>query len=182
MKRILFLFLLGCTCSAGFAQHFSFSTVERVEGGGIVYELEKTPVSLTYVNVRNSDKGEAAYVLLDGTPAPGSWTDYDSGKLDVDALQRVIREVFTARELEDLKTTKTRLTLCFVYDNKGAVIEVCMHFNATSAAKALPVERIAELEKQIKKEVTTHITDKATLQLQFTGGAVAYNFKSMDDK
>ena len=181
MKRILLLVLLSCTCSAGYAQHFSFSTVERVEGGGSVYELEKTPFSLTYVNVLNTDKGDAAYVLLDGTPAPGSWADYDSGELDEGALQHVIRTVFTAREIEDLKATKTRMTLYLVYDNKGTVIEVYMHFNATAAVKALPVERIAELERRIKKEVTTHITDEATLQLQFTGGAVAYNFKAMVD-
>lgn len=54
MKKILFLFLLSFTCNAGFAQRFSFSTVEQVEGGGIVYELEKTPVSLTYENILNN--------------------------------------------------------------------------------------------------------------------------------
>lgn len=181
MKKILFLFLLSFTCNAGFAQRFSFSTVEQVEGGGIVYELEKTPVSLTYENILNN-KGDAPYVLLDGTPAPGSWDDYDSGELDNSALRRVIREVFTARELEELKKTNSRMTLSLVYDNRGAVIEVCMHFNATSATEALPVGRIAELEKRIKKEVATRITDEATLQLQFTSGAVAYKFRYMDDK
>ena len=180
MKKLLFILLMCIFCSSISAQRWSFSTVEQVTGGGITYELEKTPMTYFYRNIENY-RGNGPYVNLDGTPAEGTWDDYDAGKLDGVTLDKVIREVFTSQEIADFKATNTRMTLSFVFNNYGAVIEVYFNFNATAPIKSLSVERIAQFEKRLKEEVTTQITDPATQKLQFIDGSYGYNFKYMDE-
>ena len=181
MKKLLFILSICIFCGSVSAQRWSFSTVEQVTGDGITYELEKTPMTYFYHNIENY-RGNGPYVNLDGTPAAGTWEDYDAGKLDVAALRRVIQEVFTPQELADFKATDTSMRLSLVFDNQGAVIEVYFNFNATTPVKSLSVERIAQLEKRLKAEVTTHITDPATKKIRFVVAGFGYNFKYMDEK
>ena len=181
MKKILFLLLCSQLTLVCYGQRFSYSEVEQVSAGGITYILDKTPISYFFDNIENT-KYDIPYVNLDGTLAAGTWEDYDAGTLDETTLDKVIREVFTPQELADFKATNTRMSLFFIFDSNGKIIEASFRFNAKAPVIMLPVERIAQLEIRMKAEVTTHITDPATKNLQFVAGSYGYNFKYMDEK
>ncbi|WP_295937023.1 hypothetical protein [uncultured Alistipes sp.] len=157
------------------------STVERVTAEGITYEIEKTDVNYYFDNVENY-RGNGPYVKLDGTPADGTWDDYDAGVLDKNAVERVIREAFTPEEIAGFKETDVYMMLYFVFDNQGKLIETTFSFTANPPVIAMPVARIAQFEKRLKAEVTTRITDEATKGLQFIHGAYGYSFKRMGDR
>ncbi|WP_295937019.1 hypothetical protein [uncultured Alistipes sp.] len=181
MKKILFLVCLCCVPYLVFSQRFPNSIVERVTVEGITYEVEKTSVSYYFDNVKNY-KGDSPYIKLDGTPAGGTWADYDAGVLDKNAVERVIREVFTPQEIAGFKETDVYMMLYFVFDNQGKLVETAFDFDATAPVIAMPVARIAQFETRLKAEVTTRITDEATKELQFIQGIYGYSFKRMGDR
>jgi len=131
MKNLLIICFCVIPCFL-LAQRFHDSVVEYVSAEGITYELDKTDVGYIFSNIANY-RMNAPYVKLDGSPAGGTWEDYDAGKLDKDAVKRVIREVFTAQEIADVKSTNTSLGLSCIYDNRGILVEVSFNLNRPSS-------------------------------------------------
>ncbi len=97
------------------------------------------------------------------------------------AMRRAIRSAFTAEENRILGEEKAQIWMNLVFDvDTGAVLEVDFMNDPTPILVSLPLSKFATLEKNIKRWVTTHVTDPDTRQLQFVSTLVILKFPLED--
>ncbi len=97
------------------------------------------------------------------------------------AMRRAIRSAFTAEENRILGEEKAQIWMNLVFDvDTGTVLEVDFMNDPTPTLVSLPLSKFATLEKNIKRWVTTHVTDPDTRQLQFVSTLVILKFPLED--
>lgn len=159
--------------------------VDTIEVDGIVYEriLDKKETDrITFVlwNIENC-LGSQSYRLKDGSRPPKKDESYNHGKVDMAAMRRAIRSAFTAEENRILGEEKAKISMYLVFDvDTGAVLEVDFINRPTKMMLSLPLSRFATFEKNIKRWVTTHVTDPDTRQLQFVSTLIILKFPLED--
>ncbi len=145
--------------------------VDKRETGPLIFFLSNTANRL----------GDEAYRLKDGSRPPKKEESYDHGKVDMTAMRRAIRCAFTAEENRILGEEKARIGMYLVFDvDTGAVLEVNFMNDPTKTMLSLPLSRFATFEKNIKRWVTTHVTDPDTRQLQFVSTLIILKFPLED--
>ena len=145
--------------------------VDKRETGPLIFFLSNTANHL----------GDEAYRLKDGSRPPKKDESYDHGKVDMTAMRRAIRSAFTAKENRILGEEKAQIWMNLVFDvDTGAVLEVDFMNDPTPILVSLPLSKFATLEKNIKRWVTTHVTDPDTRQLQFVSTLVILKFPLED--
>ncbi len=145
--------------------------VDKRETGPLIFFLSNTANHL----------GDEAYRLKDGSRPPKKDEWYDHGKVDMTAMRRAIRSAFTAEENRILGEEKAQIWMNLVFDvDTGAVLEVDFMNDPTPILVSLPLSKFATLEKNIKRWVTTHVTDPDTRQLQFVSTLVILKFPLED--
>ena len=145
--------------------------VDKRETGPLIFFLSNTANHL----------GDEAYRLKDGGRPPKKDEWYDHGKVDMTAMRRAIRSAFTAEENRILGEEKAQIWMNLVFDvDTGTVLEVDFMNDPTPTLVSLPLSKFATLEKNIKRWVTTHVTDPDTRQLQFVSTLVILKFPLED--
>ncbi len=145
--------------------------VDKRETGPLIFFLSNTANHL----------GDEAYRLKDGSRPPKKEESYDHGKVDMTAMRRAIRSAFTAEENRILGEEKAQIWMNLVFDvDTGTVLEVDFMNDPTPTLVSLPLSKFATLEKNIKRWVTTHVTDPDTRQLQFVSTLVILKFPLED--
>ncbi len=145
--------------------------VDKRETGPLIFFLSNTANHL----------GDEAYRLKDGSRPPKKDESYDHGKVDMTAMRRAIRSAFTAEENRILGEEKAQIWMNLVFDvDTGTVLEVDFMNDPTSILVSLPLSKFATLEKNIKRWVTTKVTDPDTLMLRFVGTFIMLKFPLED--
>lgn len=159
--------------------------VDTIEVDGITYEriMEKNGTNRVTFDLANIENRLSSqwYRLKDGSRPPKKDESYDHGKVDMTAMRRAIRSVFTAEENRILGEEKAQIWMNLVFDvDTGAVLEVDFINRPTPTLVSLPLSKFATFEKNIKRWVTTHVTDPDTRQLQFVNTLVILKFPLED--
>lgn len=159
--------------------------VDTIEVDGITYEriMEKNGTNRVTFDLANIENRLSSqwYRLKDGSRPHKKDESYDHGKVDMTAMRRAIRSVFTAEENRILGEEKAQIWMNLVFDvDTGAVLEVDFINRPTPTLVSLPLSKFATFEKNIKRWVTTHVTDPDTRQLQFVNTLVILKFPLED--
>ena len=159
--------------------------VDTIAVDGISYERivdkRETGPLIFFLSKKAKHMGDEAYPLKDGSRPPKKDESYDHGKVDMTAMRRAIRSAFTAEENRILGEEKARIGMYLVFDvDTGAVLEVNFMNDPTKTMLSLPLSRFATFEKNIKRWVTTHVTDPDTRQLQFVSTFIILKFPLED--
>lgn len=170
MKKLLLIFSVLLISSSVLGQIMSGSTTEYFTVNSNTYILEQTQFVM-YITNHNNNKQDSLFYYKDGRRADGTWDDYAMAEMNKDGINRAIDETFTASEIESLKSSQTAITITYVFNDKGLVLECSFIIPRRPAALALPKERFATLEQKIKQYVTTTITDENTKKLKYVYGA-----------
>ena len=159
--------------------------VDTIAVDGISYERivdkRETGPLILFLCKKSKNIGDETYPFKDGSRPPKKEESYDHGKVDMTAMRRAIRSAFTAEENRILGEEKARIGMYLVFDvDTGAVLEVNFINHATPTLISLPLSKFATLEKNIKRWVTTHVTDSDTLMLRFVGTFIMLKFPLED--
>ena len=141
---------------------------------------ETNRITFALWNIGNSLSNQP-YRLKDGSRPPKKEEWYDHGKVDMTAMRRAIRSAFTAEENRILGEEKAQIWMNLIFDvDTGVVLEVNFMNDPTKTMLSLPLSRFATFEKNIKRWVTTHVTDPDTRQLQFVSTLIILKFPLED--
>ncbi len=159
--------------------------IDTVEVDGIVYEriLNKSNTNRNTFYLRSTANklGDASYCLKNGSPAPKQEDQYKHGTVDMNAMRQAVATTFSQEENRRLGEEKSSIWMYLVFDvDSGKVLEVYFVNDPTKTMLSLPLSRFATFEKNIKRWVTTKVTDPDTLMLRFVGTFIMLKFPLED--
>ena len=118
-------------------------------------------------------------VRLDGKPLTlEEYEALEEGELDIPSVQTAFRETFTESEYRALQAGKDYMSLYMNISPEGRMTEVVFFIAGTPRTRAVPPEKYALLEKNLKTYLRYRVSDDEK-RLQFFRLDVPIAFRSL---
>ncbi len=170
MKKLGLILFWVCIAQSVFAQSYyregRYSDGYDLKAGEITFHVTSSGISYFLDNVTN--------VLLS---QPIVWQDgrrvtreeYETlkeGELNIESVKKAFRETFTEQEYHALKEGKDYMSLYMNINSEGRMTEVLLYFDDTPRTRAIPPEKYALLEKNLKEHLRYTLSEDEK-KLQF---------------
>lgn len=174
-----YLLLLGAvTCPAAVWAQNNYVHGVELSVDGITYDVTHTPGVIALSNAAN-ELLDQPIVRLDGTElTEAEYEDLSVGELEAGTLQQALLQTFTQEEYKALVQGKDVMRLLLVQRSDGCIAEVAFFIRDSPRTAALPPEKYALLERNIKSYVRYSLTAEEK-QLKFVRMEIILNFAKM---
>ena len=140
--------------------------------------MTHTPGVIALSNAAN-ELLDQPIVRLDGTElTEAEYEDLSVGELEAGTLQQALLQTFTQEEYKALVQGKDVMRLLLVQRFDGCIAEVAFFIRDSPRTAALPPEKYALLERNIKSYVRYSLTAEEK-QLKFVRMEIILNFAKM---
>ncbi len=182
MKKIVLFLCWGLAAQVVFAQNYYREGVYTdgydLKAGDITFEVRSNGLDIILDNVTNELLNKPI-VRLDGKPLTlEEYEALEEGELDIPSVQTAFRETFTESEYRALQAGKDYMSLYMNISPEGRMTEVVFFIAGTPRTRAVPPEKYALLEKNLKTYLRYRVSDDEK-RWQFFRLAVPIAFRSL---
>lgn len=178
-KGLYGFWYLFCICVSFdiYAQGYYIEGTD-VKAGEITYEVGYAWDQLFLFNVANVKDNERL-VFADGSfVREDEYDGISPGEMNLSSLKSAVRETFTEAEYRVLSDGGDQLDVYLVESLEGKILELDFIIRVSPRTLALPPEKYALLEKNLKKHVRFTVTEDEK-KLQFIRTIITIDFKAV---